>query len=411
MQLPAAAPAVRRAVSPTSAEVLEHVARLAERHPRLVRLTTAGRSGQGRPIPAVRVTDPDAPDADKQHVLILAGQHGNEESARLVALALLDALCGDAGAQTLRRQVVVVMPNVNPDGAEADSYETPEGIRPNMDHGLSGPTTPEGRAVEDVAYDLMPDVFVDMHARGHAGCSYDMVLYPQTKSYTEDDNVFHAIAADMAAAGESAGLPHITHPLTWWTEPPGDVGATTAFAYRNFKSIVMLTESTEHNDLHYPRELTAAVGVARVVALLEWGNRRHAKQPHAGYPVSPVLGMHSVGIVPVGDTAAARRASRVEVWRNRTSLRALRVALPEACDRKLVHVEYQGPTLTHGLGVMVRAAGLRDVASVKWDDADLPRSTTDGWFSYQDAVSTYVVAARPALGSGAVTMDVTFADA
>jgi hypothetical protein len=397
------------AVSPTSQEVRDHLRSLAERAGDLATVRTVGTSGQGRPIEAVALTDPSAPDDAKQHVMILAGQHGNEESGRQVALDLMDLLVDKAQRPILRQQKIVVMPNVNPDGAEADSYETPDGIRPNMDHGLSGPATPEGRAVEDVAYALVPDVFVDMHARGHAGCSYDMVLYPQTRSYTEDDNTFHAIAADMVAAGERAGLPHITHPLAWWTEPPQDVGSTTAFAYRNFKSIVMLTESAEHNELHYPRELTSRVGVARVMALLAWGNQHHPRQPWPGYPNNPVLGMSSLGVVSVGTTAAARRASRVELWRQHRSFKSFRVVLPEHAERKSVLVEYAGPTLELGAGVMVRVTGSKPVRSVTWDGVALSPSHTDGWFSYRDEVSTFVVAARPTLASGSYVMNVELA--
>ncbi len=393
-------------VSPTSREVRHFLEQLQQDAGGLASVRTVALTAMDRPIDAVTLTDPSVSDDLKQTVLIVAGQHGNEESGRLVALRLMTHLLDDAQRGTLRKQKIVIMPNVNPDGAEADSYETPDGVRPNMDHGLDGPTTPEGRAVEEVAFELSPDVFVDMHARGHAGCSYDMVLYPQTKTYTEDDNTFHAIAADMVAAGERAGLPHISHPLAWWTEPPADVASTTAFAYRNFKSIVMLTESTEDNRHHYPRELTAKVGVARIMALLAWGNRRHPKQRYEGYPNSPVLGMNSRAMVPVGATAAARRRSRIDIWRHRSAVTSIQSILPEPPRLKTVMVTYDGPMLEHGGGVMIRAAGHRDVACVRWSGRELSPSDTDGFYAYRDEASTFVVAAAPVLVPGTWTVEV-----
>ncbi|MEX0746267.1 MAG: M14 family zinc carboxypeptidase [Phycisphaeraceae bacterium] len=395
-----------KTMPPDSEQVRRQLRRSHEQDPERLTLETIGHSGEGRPIDAATLTDPTVDDAAKQCVLILAGQHGNEESARRVALSLIDALLDQRHRETLRRQRIVVVPNVNPDGTDNNTYATPDGVRPNMDHGPDGPTIPEARAVQQIAHALMPDVFVDVHARGHAGCSYDMVLYPQTKSYTEDDNLFHAIAADMAVAGEAAGLPHITHPLTWWTPPPENTSSTTVFAYEQFKSIVMLTESTEHDEVHYPRELTAAVGVARLEALLAWGNGHHPKLPYAGYPNQLVLGMFSRGVIATGATAAARRSSRVNIWRQRAHFHRIKADLPEQAMRKTVVTEYDGPPLEQGCGFMIRAAGLHDVASVQWSGRSLPRHETDGYIVYHDALSTYVIAAAPVLTPGTHSIEI-----
>ncbi len=392
--------------SPRTAEVEAALAELVRRDPVRVTVETVEVTDGGRPIRAVTLTDPRADPAMKQHVLIAAGQHGNEESARLVALALMRRLLDDEHAAVLQSQKIVVMPNVNPDGAEDDTYATAMGVKPNLDHGAGGPTTPEGRALERVAEALMPDVYVDMHARGHAGCSYDMVLYPETESYTEDDNLFHEIARDMVEAGEAAGLPHVTHPLTWWTPPPGDDASSTRWCYRNFKSIVMLTESAEDNDHAYPQRLTADVGVARVMALLQRGDARHPKLYHHGYPNDPILGMFSTALVSVGETAEARRLSRVGAWRERAGFRAITRTLPEACDYKHVRLEYAGPTLPHGVGVMIRVAGPRDIVQVRRGGRPLYPSPTDGYYHYGDGASTFVVVAFPELRSGAFEIEV-----
>src|SRR5882762_4299876 len=76
----AAQPPHSAAVSPTGEEVRVRLLHLQARRPEFVRARTVLNSAEGRPIDAVTITDPKAADADKQHVLIAAGQHGNEET-------------------------------------------------------------------------------------------------------------------------------------------------------------------------------------------------------------------------------------------------------------------------------------------------------------------------------------------
>ena len=386
------------AVSPTSAEVERHVRELARRHPALARVETAGETAEGRPILAVSVTDSEAAADDQQHVLVVAGQHGNEESGRLVALALLDWLVSDEAAVTRTRQRIVVLPNVNPDGAERNLHATPQGIQPNLDHAPEGARFPEGRAVEKVAFELQPEVFLDLHARGGAGCSYGMVLYPRPRVYTEDDNLLHALAAEMTAAGEAAGLPHVTHPLTWpgWGGDASDEVSTTLFAYRRFKSLVFLTETPESDTHVFPAELRARSGLAALQTLLAHGNRRHAFSRYEGYPCG-LIGMRYAGVTAVGRTAAARRASRVALWKNADGFESLRVAAPEETALKRLSFVYKGAPVSEGAGLQVRAAGLMDVESVTLDGRALAPSETDGYGLWHDGCSTFVVVVLPRL--------------
>ena len=403
------APLATQTPGPNSAEVEQHLRRAAQAHPDHVDLRVVEHTNQGRPIFAVTLTDPAVPAEQKQHVLIVAGQHGNEESARAVAIALIDHLLKQSAADILKNQSIVVMPNLNPDGAEQDLYATPDGVKPNLDHGRDGPTTPEGRAFERVAEQCNPDVYVDMHARGHAGCSYDMVLYPQTKSYTEDDNLFHRLAADMARAGERAGLPHITHPLAWWVPPPDDACSSTAYAYRRYKSIVMLTESTEDNDHAYPRELTLKVGLARLMALLDVGQRRDPRLYYPGYPNALVLGMPWTAVVAAGTTAAARRASRVAIWRQRDAFDTVHAGLPELPHQKHKTIDYCGQPIDGPVGFMFRATGRLRVTAARCAGQALQLSETDGYYTYHDDISTFAVIVLPRLERGLYEFEVELA--
>jgi len=399
-----------KAVSPTPREVEAHILGLRARHPRLVKVDVARTSAEGRPIYAVTVTDPGASDDRKQHVLIVAGQHGNEEGGRLLALAALDHLVSPAGRETRRRQKVAVFPCVNPDGAEADTHLTPAGTAPNLDHGPGGAKTPEGIAIEKVAWALGPELFIDMHSRGYAGASFDMVLYPAARVYTEDDNLLHAIAAEMTRAGEKAGIPQITHPLTWpgWSGPGPDEPSTTLFAYRHFKSLVFLTETCEDNAVAYPAGDRVRSGLAKIRALLAYGNRRHPKLRYAGYPCYLVAGMFLSGIVAVGKTAAARRASRLAAWKNRDGFTKLERSAPEQPRHKRLTLEYGGEPLPDGIGVQTFARGRLKVKSVTLNGRRLSRSETDGYYAWYDGCSTFVVVATASLAAGKHEIEVRY---
>jgi hypothetical protein len=345
----------------------------------------------------VTVTDPEAPAAEKQHVLITAGHHGNEESGRLVALRLLDWLVTRPAAPTRRKQKIVIMPNMSPDMAERDAYVPSEGVSPMRDHAPEGPVTPAGAAFERIAGQLQPELYVDMHARGFAGCSYDMVLWSEPATHTEDDYLLHQMAADMARAGERTGIPHVIHPLSWpgfMSENP-DTTSANAFAYRTSKSLSLMTETCESNEHAYPAKARARAGFARIQALLAWGNRRHPKLQHPGYPCF-LIGMFARGLTAVGKTAAERRKSRVEIWRNRDGFGSFEMAHPEELDEKRIKVEYEGPPIPHGVGFQTAIAGHREIRSVAVNGRRARPSETSGYCAWRDGACTFVVVAvRP----------------
>ena len=396
--------------SPTSAQVRERILLLQSRRPDLVAVRTVMQTSEGRPIDAVTITDPRRPDADKQHVLIAAGQHGNEESARLVALKLLDYLLSPAGRPLLQKQKIVVMPNVSPDAAERDAYETPAGIKPNLDHPPTGATSPEGRALEQIAQELSPEVYVDLHARGHAGWSHDMVLFPPTRAYTEDESLLYEIARAMADAGEKSGIPHLVHSLTWpgWGGPGLDQPSSTLYLYRRFKSLVFLTENAEHNEVCYPARMRATSGVNRLKALLALGNRRHPSLPHSGYPCAMAVGMFHAGAVAMGANAAERRASRVALWRSAEAFKQLAPELPERPRAKTLKVTYDGAALTTGVGFQARIAGRCRVRQVRVNGKSLRPGGPEGYCSWHDKHTTFAVAAMATLAPGEYQIDFTF---
>jgi len=398
-----------KGVFPLSADVEAHIKKVKRAHPDIVKVRSVIKSVQGRPIHAVTVTDPDVSDVDKQTVLVVGGQHGNEESGRIVALGLIDWLVTKSAAATRRKQKIVVMPNINPDAAEIDLHANVIGIQPNLDHDArTGPKTPEGRSVEMVARKLVPDVYVDLHACGGMGCSTDLVLYPRFKPHTLDDYFLHVIADEMLAAGEKAGIPQATFCLSWWGVEPFDSPSSTAWCYRLFKSIVFLTENTESNRYSYSVRDRERAGVAKLKALLAWGNRRYPKLRYPGYPNMLVSGTFDRGLMAVGKTAAARRDSRIDIWRNLERFKRFSYAFPSKPKEKAFHVEYSGPSLKHGVAFQTNVRGKLKVDKVTLNGRKLRPSETNGYYFWSHGPATFLVVAVSDFKKGKYLVEVSY---
>ena len=392
-------------VSPTGEEITVHLKAIKKKHPKLVKIRTLRRTKRGRPIEAATFTDPDSADSSKQHVLILAGRHGNEESPRMQALAIMDWLVTPAAAETVQKQKIVVMPNLNPDAAHVDSYWSPDDVNVCADLDSRKSRTPEDRAFEEVVSSLQPDAVIDMHARGHAGCSYDMVLSGDHRPYTEDHNVIFRMVQDMVTAGEKAGAPHLSHPMSW----PGWVGfGPVAYCYKHFKSLSVLTETPESNTHRPDARVRIRTGLERVKALLKWGNRDYEKVHAPGYPSSLVLGSYSLGIASRGKTARQRRASRIEIWSQADHFERLANEKPEKQKVKGIAYKYKGAPLKRGLGIQTRSRGRMKVREVTLNGRRLRISETNGYVTWQDQCSTYVVAFIPAMQKGTYKLGVMF---
>ena len=401
----------RKGAWPLSADVAAHILRVQAKHADLVKVRIVGRSVQKRPIYAVTVTDPRRHDEDKQHVLIAGGHHGNEESGRMVALALLDWLVTRPAEETVAKQKIVIMPCVNPDGAETNSYLNVNRIKINYDFVPDRPTrSPEARALKKVARALQPEVFVDLHAAGGVGCGVDMVLFPWTRDYTEDARMLHRMAEDMAAAGEKAGIPQLLHPLTWhgWGGPGRDSAACTLWHYDQFKSIVFMTENTESDEHAYPWKLRARAGLAKLKALLAWGNRRHPRLPYEGYPCMLACSMFDRGVVAFGETAARRRASRVAIWSQAAAFRRINYRLPQPCDRKVMVLDYQGALLRDCVGLQSLVQGRREVKRVTLDGRRVGRTGRHGFVTWHAGRMTFVMVPVPELKRGEHEMAMVF---
>lgn len=151
-------------------EVLRFYRSLAERSPE-ARLRTIGKSREGRPILLVTLARPavaepwEAQASGKPIVFIGAQVHGNEQAGKEgLMLFARDVALGPL-SELLDEVVLVLVPQINPDAAEAGTWGTranAAGYNVNRDY--SRLVNPETRAlVENVFTPWRPHVMVDAH--------------------------------------------------------------------------------------------------------------------------------------------------------------------------------------------------------------------------------------------------------
>ncbi|MGB6123314.1 MAG: M14 family zinc carboxypeptidase [Bacteroidota bacterium] len=128
-----------------------------------IRVQPIERSRQGREVFSVNLgpTIPSGGDSTRLRVLLFAQQHGDEPSGK-EALTLFLARCasGEYDDQ-LQRVDIVVVPQMNPDGAELRQRLTADSIDLNRSHLLLN--SPEVRGLHDLFLAWMPEVTVDIH--------------------------------------------------------------------------------------------------------------------------------------------------------------------------------------------------------------------------------------------------------
>lgn len=121
-----------------------------------------GQSKEGRTIFAVKFSS-DGFDADKKKlkVLIFAQQHGNEQSGKEGALLLIKELLKEENSYLINKLDIAIVPQVNPDGAEADKRRNANGMDLNRNHLIL--TEPETKALHSFFNKYQFDVTMDVH--------------------------------------------------------------------------------------------------------------------------------------------------------------------------------------------------------------------------------------------------------
>ena len=129
---------------------------LAAKHAGRVRLEEIGRSAEGRAIHLLAVG------AGERRVLLWSQMHGDEPSATPALLDLAGYLLSDAQAGAVLDDLTLLMvPMLNPDGAERGARRNAQGIDVNRD--AMNLATPEGRILKAVRDRYQPILGFNLH--------------------------------------------------------------------------------------------------------------------------------------------------------------------------------------------------------------------------------------------------------
>jgi len=351
---------------PVFDEIYRLVDRFVARNADIAHSESLGLSEEGREIKAVYVTDKSVPDSEKQAAMVVCGRHGDELGQRVVGNALLEWLSSAEGAETRRRQLVIVVPVANPDGCVRNEFLAPH----------DGLSRVEQNTIAALAERYQPDAVIDVHSLRRT--DIEAILTANTSDAGQDVFIHGLLAKNMAESAARQGYPFLIESVDF----AGDYNNFfSGMCYERFHSVAFGME-VNHGSLG-PRK-AAESGVAAIKALLNAGNIRHPWEPHAGYPNSILAGDFFNCVRAVGRNSAERRASRSELWQHRESFAPLkRVVLDDGTIR--VVAAYAGEPLSCGFSMTCRTRGFPVSVKAHLNGAPVEVSCT-----YRDNCSTYV---------------------
>lgn len=296
--------------------VLQHWAR---KHPDRMRLEVGSRSAKGRALYVVRLTDAKTDDADKEHALITALHSGLERSGSNTVLAIIEwLLSDDAGArEILRRQVVVCLPIPDPDRYVA-GHVSPVYNAWTLDGPLHPERSPEAMVVKNVMDQYQPEVHADIH-----GVNMDFARYImfENSGASYSNLALRPYHRDIMRQMDEAAL------AEGYSSDTGDADAERIYAGPNLDAMrgklwlgepriyaAIYCYNRYHTILSASEVLWERSGLLRHRRLLEIGNETWPGELHRGYPTRVVMANTHAALTAYGQTAAARRRSRFELW-------------------------------------------------------------------------------------------------
>lgn len=315
---------------PTFEEIESFLQELSLKEADRIALAVEGRSPQDRPVYSITLTDPGTPTEEKQNV-VLSCVHSTERSAVAVLFAVMDWLLSNdpLACEVMRRQQVVCMPIVHPDGYVEGKLDPVQRSRDATLYngwdmtGVSGPEpAAEAVALQRIIDQCQPDLYADVH-----GVSLDfegqLMLESSASSPTRTTNrPYHQhVTRLMDQAALDGGFPSDFQEddrevLCW--DPSVDSLKPKLWPGRGFWSPGLYAYGRYHT-LHVLMEITwQRSGLLRFQRLLRIGNEQWEGEPCRGYPNHVVAafgpsGMYQM-IAAYGQNAVQQRESRVEIW-------------------------------------------------------------------------------------------------
>jgi hypothetical protein len=184
--------------------VQNHMKSIPKVHPELASIEEYGKSMEGRPLWALKLSS-SSKEPSKPAILLTAATHGDELITVEVLFGLLDSLVANYGkddrlTHLIDKYEIYFIPVVNPDGyTRRERYAN--GVDPNRDY----PWPEDPKHKSNPCISAMMNFYdshhvkagIDFHASG------EMIMYPWAYTYDSlpsyEDNIFDSITSRMAA--------------------------------------------------------------------------------------------------------------------------------------------------------------------------------------------------------------------
>ncbi len=127
----------------------------------LISIDTLCLSVQGKVIPYLHISNNEIDSSEKVRVLIFAQQHGNEQAGKEGALLLLKAIANNKLNNLFDKVELILIPQMNPDGSDADKRRNGNDADLNRDHLIL--SQPETAALHKLFNKYQPQVTLDVH--------------------------------------------------------------------------------------------------------------------------------------------------------------------------------------------------------------------------------------------------------
>lgn len=317
----------------------------AEQHPGFFSFERRGESHDGQPVYLVKVTDHSVSDTDKQVVMVSALHGGPERSGTTSTLKLIEWLLGESAEarETLRKQVVLVVPIANPyaffgtdrfgNKEKIDLYDSQLSYWDLPKLKLTVPKrTPELTAFLGIMDEYKPEMHMDLHGTGLQAFPDDTM---GDRTMKQGQTMFEVSACSYSNCGVRPWDPRVTAAMVkagieagygsdraeadaqrcfynpdhkffsnrLWNAPRPDRFRTMFYSYMKYHTMISTTEIGWEES-----------GVASVRGILALGNKPWVDEKFSGYPVTRVRYRAGRFVTAYGENATQRRASRAELF-------------------------------------------------------------------------------------------------
>jgi hypothetical protein len=179
----------------------------------LLKVETIGQSVQGRNLYAMKFSSSEfGKDKSKIKVLFFAQQHGNEQSGKEGALLLAQELLKPENRYLFDKIDFVLIPQVNPDGSEANKRRNGNDMDLNRNHLIM--TEPETQAVHRFFDNYLFEVSMDVHEYSPYGGEWEKYGYRKKADVTLGATTNPNVSDKIREFSNTGAVPYVLKSLS-----------------------------------------------------------------------------------------------------------------------------------------------------------------------------------------------------